>query len=386
MDKIMKDSGEEINLLTYWSVLVRRKKLIGLIVAVAFVCSVIISLILPKKYDVTVSLMPPNSSNNAMSAAASLMSGAAGALLGSSAGSLGLNATSPTDIWMGVLKSNAVRDAIIERFDLKKKFGMPAIEDARLILDNMVKIDKSKEEIVSITVEGRDPVETARIAKAFIEELDRVTKNLSMSEGRKTRVFVEKRLSETKAELARLEEAFKRFQKENGAVKIDEQSKAIVEAIGAVKGQLMAKEVELQTVLSYATPANPQVQLLKTEVEELKVKLRELEEGQDGSRNNGIFIPTKRFPDISLQYVRLVRDIKVQQTLFELLTQQYEMASIQEAKDTSTAQVLDDAKVPEKKAKPKRAMIVAISTFTSLLLAVFVAFFLQYLEDLKTEK
>lgn len=386
MDKIMKDSGEEINLLTYWAVLVRRKKLIGLIVAVAFLGSVITSLLLPKKYDVTVSLMPPNSNNNAMSAAASLMSGAAGALLGGAAGSLGLNAASPTDIWMGVLKSNAVRDAIIARFDLKKKFGVDAIEDARRILDNMVKIDKSKEEIVSITVEDRDPVETARIAKAFIEELDRVSQNLSMTEGRKTRVFVEKRLSETKAELARLEEDFKRFQKENGAVKLDEQSKAIVEAIGTVKGQLMAKEVELQTVLSYATPANPQAQLLKTEVEELKVKLRELEEGQDGSRNNGIFIPTKRFPDISLQYVRLVRDIKVQQTLFELLTQQYEMASIQEAKDTTTAQVLDDAKVPEKKAKPKRAMIVAISTFTALLLAIFIAFFLQYLEDLKTEK
>lgn len=385
MDKIIKDSGEEINLLTYWAVLVRRKKLIGLIVAVAFVCSIITSLLLPKKYDVTVSLMPPNSNNNAMSAAASLMSGAAGALLGGAAGSLGLNAASPTDIWMGVLKSNAVRDAIIARFDLKKRFGVDAIEDARRILDNMVKIDKSKEEIVSITVEDRDPVETARIAKAFIEELDRVSRNLSMTEGRKTRVFVEKRLADTKAELARLEEDFKRFQKENGAVKLDEQSKAIVEAIGTVKGQLMAKEVELQTVLSYATPANPQVQLLKTEVDELKIKLKELEEGQDGSRNNGIFIPTRRFPDISLQYVRLVRDIKVQQTLFELLTQQYEMASIQEAKDTPTAQVLDDAKVPEKKAKPKRALIVAISTFTALLLAIFIAFFLQYLEDLRQE-
>jgi len=382
----MKGSGEEINLLTYWSVLVRRKKLIGLIVAVAFVCSVITSLLLPKKYDVTVSLMPPDSNNDAMSAAASLMSGAAGALLGSSAGALGLGAASPTDIWMGVLKSNSVRDAIIERFDLKKKFGVDAIEDARLILDKMVKIDKSKEEIVSITVEDRDPVETARIAKAFIEELDRVSRNLSMTEGRKTRIFVERRLSETKAALAKLEEDFKRFQMENGAVKLDEQSKAIVEAIGTVKGQLMAKEVELQTLLSYATPANPQVQLLKTEVEELKAKLKELEEGQDGSRNNGIFIPTKRFPDISIQYVRLVRDIKVQQTLFELLTQQYEMASIQEAKDTPTAQVLDDARVPEKKAKPKRAMIVAVSTFTALLVAVFLAFFLQYLEDLKTER
>ena len=383
MDKVMKDSGEEINLLIYWSVLVRRKKLIGLIVAAAFVCSVVTSLLLPKKYDATVSLMPPEANNDSMRTAASMMSGAAGALLGGAAGSLGLGAASPATVWIGILKSDSVRDPIIDKFHLKKKFGVSAIEDARRILSEMVTIEKSKEDIVSITVEDREPVEAARMANAFVEELDTVVQNRSMTEGKRTRIFVEQRLSETKDKLGRLEEELRKFQKENGAVKLDEQSKAIVEAIGSLKGRLIAREIELQTALSYSAPTNPRVELLKTEVKELKSKLRELEEGRRGSRRNGIFIPTSRLPDVSLQYARLVRDIKIQQTLFELLSRQYEMARIQEAKDTPAVQVLDAAKVPERKAKPRRAMIVAVSTSASVLIAICAAFFLQYIENLK---
>jgi|SRR5579884_155410 len=376
-----------INLLDCWRILVKRRKLIGLIVGGTFILSVIISLFLPKIYASTTSILPPQQEGSVGMAgmAASQLAGGLGGLAG---GFLGLK--SPADLWVGILKSQTVRDAIIKRFGLMKVLKAKTIEDARSNLNEVVNITKSKEDIISITVEDKDPQMAALIANAFVEELDRVNKSAVMSAGGRMRAFVEKRLAEGKVELEKLEDAVKAFQEKNGAVKLDDQSKAIIDAIGRVKGQLMAKEVELQTFLSYATPNNPQAEILKAQVEELRGSLRELEEGKrgNGPETKGIFIPTSKMPDLALQFARLLRDAKVQETLYSLLTQQYEIARIQEAKDSPTVQVLDMAKVPEKKVKPKRLLIITLSTFTATLFAIFLAFLaeslkkVQYVQDL----
>src|SRR3990170_8821552 len=287
---------------------------------------------------------------------------------------------------MAILKSRTIKETIIQRFGLMKSFETKTMEEAITTLDGMVKIAKSKEEVISITVEDKDPKKAASLANAFVEELDRVNKGMVTTSGRRMRVFIEKRLNEAKIELTKAEELMKAFQEGNRAVKLDDQSRAIIEAIGIVKGQLMAKEVELQTMLSYATPANPQAEILKTQVEELTEKLRELGEGKrspDNPSSQHIFIPTAKIPDLALQYARLLRDIKVQQTLYELLTQQYEMARIQEAKDTPTVQVLDMAQIPEMRSKPKRRQIVMLFTITAAFFGVIAAFFMEYLERVK---
>lgn len=380
-DERIEIEEDEINLLDYWRVIVKRKKVIGIIVGVAFVASIIYSLLLPKIYASTASIFPPQQEGSMAAGIASQLSGGLGALAG---GFLGIN--TPVDQWVAILKSEAIKDAIIKRFDLMKVFESETMEDARKTLKGMVKVAKAKEGIISVTVEDKDPQRAAAMANAFVEELDRINKGLTTTSGRRMRIFVEGRLKEAKEELTRLEESVRAFQERNRAVKLDDQSKAIIEAIGTVKGQLMAKEVELQTLLSYATPNNPQAELLKTQVEELKGKLRELEEGKhlpDNPSQKDIFIPTTKIPDLSLQYARLLREAKVQQTLYELLTQQYEMARIQEAKDTPTVQVLDTAEVPEKQSKPRRRQIVMLSTITAAFFGVFAAFFMEYIERVK---
>jgi uncharacterized protein involved in exopolysaccharide biosynthesis len=195
------------------------------------------------------------------------------------------------------------------------------------------------------------------------------------------RAFVETRLVEARSELARLEEELKSFQERNKALKLDDQSKAMIDAMGAVKGQLMAKEVELNTLLSYASSSNPKVEILRADVNGLKQKLVELGAGNGGGGED-IFIPTNKIPGLAFQYARLLRDFKVQEQLFELLTQQYEMARINEAKDSPTVQVLDIAKAPDKKHRPSRAFIVAVSTLFALVFSVFLAFFLEYREKM----
>ena len=374
---------EEINLLDYWRVIHKRRKLIGAIVGATFIISIIVSLILPKKYTATASVLPPVQGN---SMASSIMSRLPGGLGGLASSFLGVS--TPVDVWMAILKSQTIRDAIIKRFDLMKVFKVDTMDDARKTLSSMVSINKSKEGVISISVEDKNPKRAAAIANAYVEELDRVNKNMTMTAGRRMRIFVEKRLNRARKDLAQAENKLKDFQVKNRAVQIDAQSKAIIETIGTVKGQLMAKEIELQTFLSYATPNNPQAELLKTQIEELKKKLKELEEGKRHRGNPSkadIFIPTSKIPDLALKYARLLRDVKVQETLYELLTQQYEMARIQEAKDTPTVQILDRAKVPEKRSKPQRKLIVILSTFTAIFISIFLAFFLEYIEQMRAK-
>ncbi|MDP2689532.1 MAG: GNVR domain-containing protein [Deltaproteobacteria bacterium] len=371
-------NGEYIDLFDYWRVIARRKRLILYVSSAVFVLSIVLSLLLPRYYAATASVMPPQQEDPLNAGIISRLTGGAGALAG---GFLGVK--SPADLWVGILKSRSVTDSIIDRFGLRELYGAKTIEETREKLGRFVSISKSREEIVSVTVEDKDPERAARMANAFIEELDRINRGAVMTSGGRTRAFIEKRLEEARAGLLTAEGSLKAFKERNKAVKLDEQSKAIIEAIGTVKGQLMAKEVALQTLLSYAAPTNPQVELLKAEAKGLEEKLVELEKGKTRGRGGparDIFIPTNRMPDISFRYAGLVRDAKVQEALFELLTQQYEMARIQEAKDSPTVQVLDGARQPEKKSRPKRAAIVALLTAVGFLSSVFLAFLLEYIE------
>lgn len=370
---------EEINLAAYLDVILRRRKIIIAITGCAFVISIVVALLLPKEYEATVSVMPPKPED---SIGMGLAGGSSG-IGGLASGVLGIKA--PSDLWVGVLQSRNVKDAIIERFGLRERYGTDTIEDTREELDGAVIIQKTKEEIIKVSVLDEDPETAAKLANAFIEELDRVNRSSVMTSGARTRAFLEKRLDEAKIELSKVEEAIKAFQERNKAIKLDDQSKAIIDAIGSVKGQLMAKEVELDTLMDFATASNPRVQLLEVEVKGLRDKMRELESGSVARYSGGkdIFIPTDRIPDLSFQFVRLLRDAKVQETLVELLTQQYEIARIQEAKDSPTVQVLDPAKTPEKKARPRIGRIAVISTMLGAVFSVFVAFVLEFLRTRK---
>ncbi len=372
--------ADEINLLDCWRVLVVRKRLIQWCVGGAFVVSVVVSLLLPKIYVATTTLLPPQPDPSLL--------GMMGAQAQTS--SLGLSSlfgtSSPANLWVGILGSRTVQDAVIKRFDLMTRFEVETMEDARRALSGVVSIVKSKkDDMISITVEDEEPQQAAIMAKAIVEELDKVNKRVVMTSGGRMRDFIERRLKEEKEALSRVEEEVRRFQEKNGAVQLDEQSRAIIGAMGEMRGTLMAREVELQSLLSYASPNNPQAELLRAQITELKGNLKTLEEGDQGRAvaSNSIFIPSVRLPELALQYARLLRDAKVRDTVYVLLTQQYEMARIQEAKDTPTVQVLDMAVAPEKRSRPKRTLIVLMSTFSAGVFSVFLAFFLDFIGKTK---
>jgi len=371
---------DEINLLDYWRVLVKWKRLIGCCVGGAFLASVVISLLLPKIYAATTTLMPPQPDTSLLG----MSTGQIGNLSTSGMGLFGMG--SPSDLWVGVLNSRTVQDILIKRFDLMTQFKAETMEDARRALSGVVSISKSKkDDMISITVEDKEPQHAADMANAFVEALDKINKSITMTSGGRMRAFVERRLREERDALAHVEKEVQMFQEKNGAVQLDEQSRAIIRAMGEMRGTLMAREVELQSLLSYASPNNPQVELLRAQIAELRSNLKTLEEGEQGQAraSSRIFIPSARLPDLTLQYARLLRDAKARDTVYGLLIQQYEMARIQEARDTPTVQVLDVAVVPEKRARPKRKPIVLLSTFTAGFFSVFLVFILEYVAKVK---
>ena len=365
-----------ITLYDYLEVIRRRSRLIGVIIGSAVVCSVIISLILPNRYVARTSIIPPQ--DGSLPVSASMMSSLPSSFSSIASGLLG--SSTQSDLWVGIIKSRNVGDAIIERFNLMELYGKDTMVDTRRELAKNINVDSSDEGIITLTVEDLDPERAAEMANAFAEELDRVNKELVVSSGGRMRSFVQKRLAEAAMDLRETEELIRAFQAENKAVKLDEQSRAIIEAIGSVKGELMSNEVELHTLLSYATPSNPRVQLLKARSEQLRRKLNELDVGSKGGEGRSVLIPTSEIPDLALRYARLLRDVKIQETLFELLTQQYEMARIQEASDRPTVEVLDRATPPDKKAKPRRLLIVFLSTFLSVFVGIFTVFTADYFE------
>ncbi len=362
-------TAEEISLLDYGRRLYKRRRLIASIVAAAVIGAAVVSGFLPKIYAATASVLPPQPEP-----ASPLMP--SGGLRDTTPSLFGN--PKPSDLWVAILKDQSIADAIIGRFRLRERYGAASLEDARAALAARVKVEGSKEGIVSVSVEERDPRLAADMANAFVDELDRMNRRAVTTAAGRMRLFVERRLVETRAALAAAEDRLKLFQERNRTLKLEDQSAAVIQAFGGLKATLAAKQVELDTLLSYATASHPQVAVLKEEVGALREQLRQIEQGQRGASD--IFLPTDRVPDLGVQYARLLREVKYQEALLELLTQQYEMARIQEAKDTPTLQILHAATVPERKAKPSRRRIVLVALAASLFAGVFTAFCLEYLE------
>lgn len=347
-------------------VLKRRRLVIGLVLG-AFLSSIVVSLVLPKKYLAIASILPPQEESPGLALPSQVS--VTRALFG---------LRNPSEIWLGVLRSRTVAQALVERFHLMDRFESETPEGARRVLASMTDISASREKIISVAVESTDPELAAQLANAYVEEADRLNRNRVMTAGRRMRTFTEERLEQARAELSRAEDQLRQFQSNSSAIKLDIQSEAIIKTVGTVKGTLMAKEMEYQTLLSYATPTHPRVETLQAELRGLRRQLQELEQGQSGAQpRDRSLIPTAQLPELGLEAGRLIRSVKIQETLHELLVQQYEMARIQEAKDTPTMDVLDFAIPPTEKSKPRRTLIVIITTLAAAVLAPMLAVALE---------
>lgn len=378
----------EITLLDYIELLLNHKKMIGTLVGSVFLVSVVVSLLLPVRYTATARVLPPNEAGGSMG---SLLTQAEG-LFGGFAGSL-INSKSQSELYVGILKSRSVADDLIQRFELKKLYGLKYIEYVytKLAKRSRIQVDK-KNQIITVAVEDGDPQRAADMANAYVDSLDQINRKLNITEGQRKRQFLEERLTKIEADLAKAEIALKDFQKRHKLVSLEEQTKATIEAAAEIKGEIITAQTKLEVQRQFGTQRQIEAVMLMAEIEELQRQLTKIEVGhpevpemeQKPKTDESIFfIPIASMPDLGLKLVRLTREAKIQEKVFELMTTQFELAKMEEAKDVNVIQVLDQAIPPEKKSYPQRRSIVFFSTLFAIAAATIAAFILEYYGRLK---
>lgn len=342
----------------------KKKLIIGFPLFVAILASVI-SGVLPSVYRSSTTILPPQQSQSGAAALLSQLGGIAGAAAGIS------GVKSPNDLYVGMLRSRRVADKLISRFDLKTEYKTDSLEKARKRLEDQTDIVSGKDGIITISVEDIDQKRVALIAGAYVEELVALSRVLAVTEASQRRIFFESQLERAKNNLAAAEVKLKSAIDTSGVASVDSDSRAIVENTGRLRAQISAKEIQLSAMSAYMTSDNPAYKRVQEELISTRAELSRLENGRgiDGmtSDQRG---GNKRE---GLESIKLLRDVKYYQMLYELLAKQYEVARLDEAKDPSIIQVLDSALVPERKSKPNRTILVLVSTIMALFAAIFCA-------------
>lgn len=369
-------SDGRIDLLELLLVLAREKKLLlQVTLGVALVVAVLV-FFWPKSYTATSTILPPQQSESVLSA----MLGRLNTAQTLDLRDLGLK--NPSDIFVAMLKSRTVEDALINRFDLRKVYYIKRYDDTRKKLEKNSEIDPEKEGLISISVTDRDPVRAAAIANAWVDELARLNQSLALTEAAQRREFFESKLAAERASLARAELLLKEIEQRTGLIQPDAQTRSLIGAVADLRAQIAAKQVQLQSLHTFATANNPDVIRAQRELAELRAQLASLARMQTAvplDAEGNLQVPTSRLSAASLEYLEAARDLRYHESLYDFLSRQLEAARIDEAKSAVIVQVVDKAVVPERKSSPKRLLVTAVAAVLAFLLASFYVLFREAL-------
>ena len=350
--------------------LLRTALLLGLIVGA------VLSLLTPPLYVSNVQLMPPDSrSTSGTAMLAALLArgqGSLGSLIGE-----GLGAQSSGALFIGVLRSRTLEDRLVNRFNLTTIYRDKLEEDARKDLaDRTGLFEDKKSGIISISVTDHDRARARSIAAAYVEELNRLVAELSTSSARREREFLETRLATVKVDLDQASQELSLFSSKNGAIDIKEQGRAMLEAGATLQGEVIAAEAQLRGLETIYTPNNVRVRSLQARIAELNKQLHQVSgtgntDNMENASAASLYPPLRKLPLLGVKYADLYRKVKIEEAIFETLTQQYELAKVEEAKEIPSVRMLDEADLPQRKSFPPRTVMTLTIGLIAVLLAAF---------------
>jgi capsule polysaccharide export protein KpsE/RkpR len=348
------------------------RKFLSRAVVAGLLFGTLVAFLVPKRFESTAQLMPPDAQSTSGMAMLASLTAKTGNGVGAVAGDL-LGTKSSGALFIGILRSSTVEDRLVERFSLKKVYGKRLDTDARQKLAEYTAISEDRKSgIITISVTDGDRLRAAAIAHAYVEELDRLVAELSTSSAHRERVFLEERLTAVKQELDQASKEFSQFASKNITIDIKEQGKAMVDAAATLMGELIAAESEQKGLEQIYTPNNVRVRSVQARISELRSQLEKMG-GKEGTETNsaatggGSMYPSiRKLPLLGVPYADLYRRTRIQEAVYETLTQEYELAKVQEAKETPSVKVLDAARIPERKSFPPRLLIMFLCPFLAL--------------------
>lgn len=349
------DTDDEISLLDLLQVVVDNLRLLVLAPLAAGLLALGITFAIAPTFTATTKFMPPQQQQS--SAAAMLSS--LGALGGVAGAATGLK--NPADQYVAFLKSRSVQDALIDRFQLTDRYEAKFRQDARTELSDKVQVSSGKDGLITIDASDKDPVFAAELANAHVEELGKLLNRLAVTEAQQRRLFFEKQLGNAKDNLVKAEQALKASGINSSTLKAS--PTAAVEGLAKLQAAIAAQEIKLGSMRGYLAESAPDFKQAQTELAAMRAQMARTEKAEPASA------------DGSGDYIAKFRDFKYFETLFELFSKQFELAKLDEAREGAVIQVLDAAQTPERKNKPKKALIAMVTTLAvgfALLLFVFI--------------
>jgi capsule polysaccharide export protein KpsE/RkpR len=358
----------------------RHRRFFARVTAISFLVSLTVAFLLPKQYKSSASIMPPDQQNSGAMMIAALASRGGLGSLGSLAGGL-FSGHTTTALFVNLLQSGTVHAHLIKRFDLMRVYRTRYSADAAKRLSRYTKItDDKKSGVITIEVEDGDPVRARNLAQAYLDELNQLVTQTSTSSARRERIFIEHRLSSVRDDLERAQLELSEFASRNSAVDLREQTRGMVEAGARVQAELLVEQSGLQSLRQIYGDENVRVKQTEARIAALQRDLVSMtgssaplqpagskDNGGVAVSDNGMLYPSLRqLPRLAVPYADLYRRVKVQETIFELLTQQYEISRLEEAKDIPVISVIDAPGVPEKKSFPPRLVLTLLLTLLTM--------------------
>lgn len=360
----------EISLLDVLVLVAERKWTVLRVAGVCTLLATIIVFLLPKEYTAKVLLLPPQHSNSIATELASEM-GNLGSLAQLAAPGLGIK--NPNDMYVALLKSRTVEDAMVKDYGLMQEYHKRYLSEARKKFEHYTDVDGSgKDGLIHISIEDRNPQRAAELANGYVAQFRLLSEHLAITEASQRRLFFQQQLEQAKDNLADAEVALKKTQETTGLIQLDAQARALIESAAMLRAQITAKQVQIQAMSTFATGQNAQLVEAQQELASLQAQLAQL--GGSDQSPTSLIVPKGKVPEAGLEYVRRLRDVKYYETVFDILARQYEIAKLDEAKEGAIIQVVDPAIPPDRKSFPPRALIILLSAIGGLLLGILVAF------------
>ncbi|MGA7218564.1 MAG: GNVR domain-containing protein [Candidatus Sulfotelmatobacter sp.] len=360
----------ELSLLDTLVLLLERKRFILRFVLGALLLSIVVSFVLPIRYEAKIVLLPPAQNSSIGSSLLGQLGnlGALGSLASLAGGTLGKN---PADMYVSLLTSRTVEDGVIARFGLMKEYRDKRMSDARKDFERRTTcVAGAKDGLIRISVEDHDPKRAAEIANGYVDEFRKLSASLAITEAARRRLFFEQQLQQAKDSLTAAEDAMTKTEQSTGVLQIDSQARALIESAAVLRAQVVAKQVQIEGMRAFATDDNPNLVLAKQELAALQSQLQQVA-GSQKDPGSDINLSKGRVTQAGMEYLRRYRDLKYQETVFELLAKEFEVAKLDEAREGSIVQVVDPAVTPDKRSFPPRLLIIFGTTFLAFFAATF---------------
>ncbi|HLY39672.1 MAG TPA: Wzz/FepE/Etk N-terminal domain-containing protein [Terracidiphilus sp.] len=369
--------GEDFSWLDFFLILAQRRKFILAFTVICTIAAAAVSLVLPVEYTATVVILPPQQ-NSSFGGSLAMQLAGLGSMSGLAESTLGLK--NLNEMYVSMLKSRSVEDAVIQKFGLMREYHKKYDVDARKALEKHTEIDGStKDGLIKLSFENRNAERAAAIANGYVDQFRNLSQHLAITEAAQRRIIFDQQLKKTNDDLANAEQALKETQLSTGMIQVDAQSRAFIEAAAHLRAQVVAKQVQIEAMRSYAANDNPALIEAQRELDGLNAQYNHLV-GSQGNSSDDLFLPRGKIPQAGLEYIRKLRDVKYYEAIFEILARQLEIAKLDEAKEGGFIQVVDPAMVPSKKSFPKRMLITAGAAAVALTLAILWVMFQAGLE------